>query len=143
VADGDEGAAESPARKGTVNGTKTGSHVLGIPVLMYRIVLTSYFISCESSSVDMVKLKKVENPSVETRALRMVARADRLKDIILDELYGLHYSGLNISVAQVQEIAARIMRRADLPTGEEARKAEDYLRRALEQKFLKRQNGKP
>jgi hypothetical protein len=91
----------------------------------------------------MVKLKKVENPSVETRALRMVARADRLKDIILDELYGLHYSGLNISVAQVQEITARIMRRADLPTGEEARKAEDYLRRALEQKFLKRQNGMP
>jgi hypothetical protein len=43
----------------------------------------------------------------------------------------------------VQEIAARIMRRADLPTGEEARKAEDYLRRALEQKFLKRQNGMP
>ena len=57
--------------------------------------------------VGMVKVKKVENPSEETRALRMIARANRLKDIILDELYGLHDSGVNISKAQVQEIAAR------------------------------------
>ena len=74
----------------------------------------------------MVKVKKVENPS-ETRALRMIARANRLKDIILDELYGLHNSGVNISKAEVQEIAVRIMRRANLPTGEEARTAEDRL----------------
>ena len=73
----------------------------------------------------------------------MIARADRLKDIILDELYGLHNSGVNISKAQVQEIAVRIMRRADLPTGEEARKAQDHFRRVVEQKFLKPQNGMP
>ena len=43
--------------------------------------------------VGMAKVKKVENPSEETRALRMIARANRLKDIILDELYGLHDLG--------------------------------------------------
>jgi hypothetical protein len=91
----------------------------------------------------MVKVKKVENPSEETRALRMIARANRLKDIILDELYGLHDSGVNISKAQVQEIAVRIMRRANLPTGEEARTAEDRLRRVVEQRLLKPQNGMP
>jgi hypothetical protein len=93
--------------------------------------------------VGMVKVKKVENPSDETRALRMIARANRLKDIILDELYGLHDSGVNISNAQVQEIAVRIMRRANLPTGEEARTAEDRLRRVVEQRLLKPQNGMP
>ena len=93
--------------------------------------------------VGMVKVKKVENPSDETRALRMIARANRLKDIILDELYGLHDSGVNISKAQVQEIAVRIMRRANLPTGEEARTAEDRLRRVVEQRLLKPQNGMP
>ena len=93
--------------------------------------------------VGMVKVKKVENPSEETRALRMIARANRLKDIILDELYGLHDSGVNISKAQVQEIAVRIMRRANLPTGEEARTAEDRLRRVVEQRLLKPQNGMP
>jgi hypothetical protein len=93
--------------------------------------------------IGMVKVKKVENPSEETRALRMVARADRLKDIILDELYGLHYSGVNISKAQVQEIAVRIMRRANLPAGEETRRIEDHLRRVVEERFLKPQNGMP
>ena len=73
----------------------------------------------------------------------MIARADRLKDIILDELYGLHDFGVNISKTQVQEIAVRILRRAHLPTGEEGRKAEDCLRRTVEQKFLKTQNGMP
>ncbi len=75
------------------------------------------------------------------RALRMIARADRLKDISLDELYGLGNSGVNISVAQVQQIAVTIMRCANLPTREESWKIEDSLRRAVEKKFPKPQNG--
>ncbi len=51
--------------------------------------------------------------------------------------------GVNISKTQVQEIAVRILRRAHLPTGEEAHKTEDCLRRSVEQKFLKTQNGMP
>ncbi|HUI21428.1 MAG TPA: hypothetical protein VLZ74_10355 [Methylocella sp.] len=88
----------------------------------------------------MAQIKSAENPSEEMRALRMIARANRLKDIILDELYGLQYSGVNISNAQVQEIAVKIMRRADLPTGEDKREAEDRLRRKIQRKLLKRQN---
>ena len=75
------------------------------------------------------------------RALRMIARADRLKDIILDELYGLRNSGVNISVTQVQQIAITIMRCANLPTREESRKIEDRLRCAAEKKSLKPQNS--
>ncbi len=75
------------------------------------------------------------------RALRMIARADCLKDIILNELYGLRNSEVNISVAQVQQIAVTIMRRANLPTRVESRKIEDRLRRAVEKKFPKPQNG--
>ncbi len=75
------------------------------------------------------------------RALRMIARADRLKDRILDELYGLGNSGVNISVAQVQQIAVTIMRCANLPTREESWKIEDSLRRAVEKKFPKPLNG--
>jgi len=75
------------------------------------------------------------------RALRMIARADRLKDIILNELYGLRNSGVNISVTQVQQIAVTIMRRANLPTRDESRKIEDRVRRVVEKKFPKPQNG--
>ncbi len=89
----------------------------------------------------MATIKQVENPSELTRALRMVTRAEALKDIILDELYGLRSSGMNISMVQVQEIAAKIMRRANLPTGEAAQKMEGHLRRAVERKFLKHQSG--
>ena len=71
----------------------------------------------------------------------MIARADRLKDRILDELYGLRNSGVNISVTQVQQIAVTIMRRANLPTREESWKIEDSLRRAVEKKFPEPQNG--
>jgi hypothetical protein len=67
----------------------------------------------------MAQTRSVENPSVEMRALRMVSRADHLRDIILDELYGLQSTAVNISNAQVQDTAVRIMRRADLPAGEE------------------------
>lgn len=66
------------------------------------------------------------------RALRMIARADRLKDRILNELYGLRNSGVNISVTQVQQIAVTIMRRANLPTRDESRKIEDRVRRGKE-----------
>jgi len=75
------------------------------------------------------------------RALRMIARADRIKDRILDELYGLRNSGVNISVTQVQQIAVTIMRRANLPTRDESRKIEDRVRRVVEKKFPKPQNG--
>jgi hypothetical protein len=75
------------------------------------------------------------------RALRMIARADRLKDIILNELYGLRNSEVNISVTQVQQIAVTIMRRANLPTRDESRKIEDRVRRVVEKKFPKPQNG--
>ena len=53
----------------------------------------------------MVKIKQIENPSELTLCSRMVTRAERLKDIILDELYGLRSSGMDISMVQVQEIA--------------------------------------
>jgi hypothetical protein len=102
---------------------------------------SNYVFSCESGGRGMVTVKKEDNPSEVTRALRMVTRANSLKDIILDELYGLQYSGVNISTAQVQEIATKIMRRAHLPTGEAAQKMEGRLRRVAERKFLKRQNG--
>lgn len=108
---------------------------------MYSVVLTSSGYSLKIGSIGMSKLKQAENPSEEIRALRMIARADRLKDIILDELYGLHDSGVNISKAQVREIAVRILRRAHLPTGEEAHTTEDRLRRTMEQKSLKARNG--
>jgi hypothetical protein len=44
-------------------------------------------------------------------------------------------------VTQVQQIAVTIMRRANLPTKEESRKIEDRLRRAVEKKSPKPQNG--
>jgi hypothetical protein len=103
-------------------------------------VLTRCVMSCESCGIVMAMIKPLENPSEVTRALRMVTRANRLRDIILDELYGLHDSGVNISKAQVQEIAVKIMRRANLLTGEAAQKMEDRLRRVVERKFLKHQN---
>ena len=44
-------------------------------------------------------------------------------------------------MTQVQQIAVTIMRRANLPTREESRKIEDRVRRAVEKKFPKPQNG--
>ena len=66
----------------------------------------------------------------EETALWMTARADRLKDIILDGLLQIHNSGVNISKAQGKTagMALRIMRQAGLPSWT-PREAGDRLRR--------------